>query len=106
MIESIEGPFKGYYVAAYAQAIEGRPDAYVAYAKVCRSRPDSYWEARDCVLKDSSGTLKPSPDEAVTLAVDLAKLQIRRLPAVEDLPAPFTHRAIQTHERASFGLLW
>jgi hypothetical protein len=106
MIESIEGPFKGYYVAAYAHAIEDRPDAYVAYAKVCRSRPESYWEAEDCLLKDSSGMLKPSADEAVALAVDLAKLQILKLPAVEDLPAQFIRRSIQTHERAALGLLW
>jgi hypothetical protein len=106
MVESIEGPFKGYYVAAYAHAIEERPGAYVAYAKVCRSRPDSYWEAYDCLLKDSSGMLKPSPAEAVALALDLAKLQIRKLPDVDHLPPQFARRAIQTHERAALGLLW
>lgn len=106
MIESIQGPFKGYYVAAYAHAIEDRTGAFVAYAKVCRSRPESYWEAGDCLLKDSSGMPKPSPGEAVALAVDLAKLQIRKLPALHELPPIFAHRAIQTHERAGFGLLW
>lgn len=106
MVESIEGPFKGYYVAAYAQAIEDRPGAFVAYAKVCRSRPDSYWEAHDCLLKDSSGMPRPSPAEAVALAVDLARLQIRKLPAVDNLPPQFARRPIQTHERAAFGLLW
>lgn len=106
MVESIEGPFKGYYVATYAQAIEDRPGAYVAYAKVCRSRPESYWEAHDCLLKDSSGALKPSPDEAVAQALEMAKRQIRKLPEVDKLPPRFACRPIQTHERAELGLLW
>jgi hypothetical protein len=106
MVESIEGPYKGYYVAAYAQAIDERPGAYVAYAKICRTRPESYWEVKDCLLKDSCGMLRPSPDEAVALAMDLAILQIRKLPAVAELPPQFTRRPIQTHERAALGLLW
>lgn len=106
MMESIEGPFKGYYVAAYAHAIEDRPGAYVAYAKVCRSRPQSYWEAEDCLLKESSGVPKRCPREAVARALDLARLQILKLPEVHRLPPQFVRRAIQTHERAALGLLW
>jgi hypothetical protein len=52
-LERIEGPFKGYYVAAYAGPA-GPRGGYVSYAKVCRSRPVSYWEA-NCLLKDGIG---------------------------------------------------
>ena len=101
-LERIEGPFKGYYVAAYAGSA-GPGGGYVSYAKVCRSRPVSYWEA-DCLLKDGIGLGMRTPQEAMEATMELARRQIARLPPIEELPAVYRHRPIQSHERSEFGL--
>lgn len=105
-MEHIEATDKGYYIAAYACPTDDSPPAYMGYAKICRSRPESYWEAEDCLLKDSSGMVKSTAEEAVALAIHMARLQVRKLPAVDDLPEAYTRRPIQNHERVRFGLLW
>jgi hypothetical protein len=93
---------QGYCVAAYAGPAEPG-SGYVGYAKVCRSRPVSYWEA-DCLLKDGIGLGMRTPEEAMAATMELARRQIALLPPVEELPAVYRHRPIQSHERSEFGL--
>jgi hypothetical protein len=101
-VEHIEGPSKGYYVAAYAAPAEPG-GGYVGYAKVCRSQPVSYWEA-DCLLKDGIGFGMGTPEQAMHAALTLARLHITLLPPIDELPAVYRERPIQSHERALFGL--
>jgi hypothetical protein len=105
-MDYIEATDKGYFIAAYACPTDDAPAAYVGYAKICRSEPESYFEAEDCLLKDSSGIVKSTPEEAMSLAVHMARLQVRKLPPLEKLPTMYTRRPIHSHERARFGLLW
>jgi hypothetical protein len=102
-MERIEGPLKGYYLAAYA-CPSGARGGYVGYVKVCRSRPASYWES-DCLLKDGIGLATRTPRQALDAAMDLARHQVDSLPPVDELPVPYRTQAIPSHKRMALGLL-
>ena len=80
--ERVSGPFKGYFVAAYA--VPAGPDGFVAYYKVCNGLPASYWESC-CLLKGR--TREDAPDRASALqeAVELGLVEIRNLPSLHFL---------------------
>jgi hypothetical protein len=100
-VECVEGPFKGYYITAYAAA--AGDGGYVAYAKVCRAKPQSYWDA-DCLLKDATAASLATQDDALNVAIALSKHQIEQLPHFSALPLVYLSRSIQGYERSTLGL--
>lgn len=45
VVEVVEGPIYGLFVATYVLRQITSPGGHVAYAKICRGEPRSYWEA-------------------------------------------------------------
>jgi hypothetical protein len=82
-LERVSGPFKGYFLAAYA--VPAGPAGFVAYYKVCNGPPASYWEAC-CLVK---GRSRDASDLAGALheAEELGLVEIRNLPSLHQLAA-------------------
>lgn len=79
-MESIFGPFNGYYVAVYLCDKGSRAQEYLAYFKVTDGAPTSYWDAEYLCKRPVAGTFA-SRKEAEEVAVQLARLHIAGLRA-------------------------
>lgn len=79
MIENVFGPFHGYYVAVNLVPMSELGDRYVADYKICPRVPKDFMTA-DYLLKKCVGGLSNTVKDAQEIAVQLARLQIAKLP--------------------------
>jgi hypothetical protein len=93
--ERVSGPFNGYYVAVYAVPSGRR--GYLTFYKVCNGQPPSYWEAC-CLVKGRGDESAASLGAALRAAEDLAREEIRNLPALHYLAAHREHRPFYRFE--------
>lgn len=82
--ERVTGPFKGYYIAAYAAERRPGSGSYTAFYKVCDGQPGDYWRAH-CLLKGAAHGSFRSPTEALVAADALAHLAVGNLPPLASL---------------------
>jgi hypothetical protein len=61
VLESVQGPFFGFFVAAYVVATRR---GYYAYGKLCRGKPDSVWDVGHTYAKLAIG---PRSDAAIAM---------------------------------------
>ncbi|MEJ6021084.1 hypothetical protein [Ramlibacter sp. PS4R-6] len=85
MNEIVTGPFRGYYIAAYACPSGGDREEYAPYIKLFDSRPESYFEQIGCVLKARPPLLTNSAERALYLALAHARIMIEGLPPASEL---------------------
>jgi hypothetical protein len=78
----ISGPYRGYFVAAYATEAKG---GFVGYGKPCIARPDTAW--RPPTGADVTSSTYPSELQALVAAEHKVRLEIDQLPPSW---APFT----------------
>ena len=104
MEEVVAGPFRGYYVAAYACPVDPHGRDYVGYFKVFASRPDSCFDDTVCLLKGTQDEAVADPQEAMRLAVEGAESQLRSLPPADELAAFHEGRRFYFWERCFLGL--
>jgi hypothetical protein len=74
-MESVSGPYKGYFIAAYTVEADGQ---FVGYAKVCAEEPSSVWDSNS-VEKLASATHCRSELEAVAAAERKAREAIAQI---------------------------
>lgn len=61
VLEGVQGPYFGFFVAAYVVATHR---GFYAYGKLCRDRPDSVWDVSSALAKRALG---PRSDAAIAL---------------------------------------
>ncbi len=82
-MEKVLGPFNGYFAVVQVCEVEGAGGGFLASYKICGAAPADYWSAVALRQKSVAGLLD-SVDEAIDIAVQLARLQMAGLPARSD----------------------
>lgn len=82
-MEIVLGPFNGYFAVVHACEVEGAGGGFLASYKICEAAPADYWSAVALRQKSVAGVLD-SAEDAIAIAVQLARLQMAGLPARSD----------------------
>ena len=87
MLEKVYGPFSGYYVAIHVCEMGELGDKFLASYKICDLEPTDYFKA--CAVRQKCvGGLSDEVEEAVEIALQLARLQISRLRVLKGVQRP------------------
>jgi hypothetical protein len=104
MVETVQGPVRGYYVAAYACPVGEYGREYVGYYKIFGERPQGFFDAAVCLLKGSQEEIVRDAQHALRLAIESAGRQVHNLPQASELAACRERRRPYIWELQALGL--
>ena len=77
-MEKVFGPYDGFYVAVYVRDLGNLGTNFLGQYKICRTAPSDYFGA-DFVRSKCVDGISGAMDEAMEIALQLARLQIKTL---------------------------
>ena len=83
----MQGPVRGYYIAAYACPVGEYGREFVGYYKIFAERPQGFFGDGVCLLKGSPEEIVGEAQSALDLAVESARYQVHNLPQASELAA-------------------
>ena len=88
MIEQrVTGPFRGYYIAAYAGQMGDLGKEFLGFYKIARSADVTYWSAEKIVDEGCTSSVFTCPVQAMSTAEELARGQISSYGSVRPISA-------------------
>lgn len=104
MVETVQGPVRGYYIAAYACPVGEYGQEFVGYYKIFAGQPQGFFDDGVCLLKGSPEEIVGDAQRALHLAIEWAEHQVHNLPQASDLQACREGRRPYFWELYSLGL--